>query len=115
MLDQLKALAVFAKVVECASFREAARALGLSPSVVSHHVAALERGLGQALLYRSTRRLALTPEGEALYGAARAMVDAAERGLDAAGAHGGEPAGSLRVTAPAMLAETEFCGDIAAF
>src|SRR5262249_45202532 len=30
-------------------------------------------------------------------------------------ARGGEPTGSLRVTAPAMLAETEFCGDIAAF
>ncbi|MBL8671399.1 MAG: LysR family transcriptional regulator [Alphaproteobacteria bacterium] len=115
MLERLKALAVFAAVVDRGSFRGAARALGLSPSVVSHHVGALERSLGQALLYRSTRRLALTPQGEALHGQARAMVDAAARGLDAAGAGAGEPSGALRVTAPALLAETAFCRDVAGF
>ena len=64
MLDQLRALAVFAKVADLGSFRAAARALGLSPSVVSHHVRELEARLALPLVHRSTRRLALTPDGE---------------------------------------------------
>lgn len=115
MLDQLRSLAVFAKVVELGSFRAAARALSLSPSVVSHHVSELERRLSLPLLYRSTRRLALTPDGERLVVAAREMVDAAERGLDALSGHGHSPTGALRVTAPAFLAETRFSADLAAF
>jgi DNA-binding transcriptional LysR family regulator len=115
MIDDLKALAVFAKTVEHRSFREAARKLALSPSVVSQHVTRLERKLGLPLLYRTTRHLALTPDGEQLYASARAMLDAAERGLDAATSLGSEPRGRLRITAPALLAETRFSRDLAAF
>ena len=79
MLDQLRSLAVFAKVVELGSFRAAAQAFSLSPSVVSHHVSQLEERLSVPLLYRSTRRLALTPDGERLLTSAREMVDAASR------------------------------------
>lgn len=67
MIDELRSLAIFAKVVEAGSFRSAANALQLSPSVVSHHVAQLEERLGVALLYRSTRRLSLTHEGKKLF------------------------------------------------
>lgn len=115
MLDRLRALAVFAKVADVGSFRGAASALSLSPSVVSHHVAALEEQLGVPLLYRSTRRLALTPDGETLLSAARDMVAAAQRGLDALDGRTSTPAGELRLTAPAFLAETSFGRDLAAF
>ena len=50
MLDQLRQLAIFAKTVETGSFRGAAQALNLSPSVVSHHITNLEDTLGAALL-----------------------------------------------------------------
>jgi DNA-binding transcriptional LysR family regulator len=115
VIEHLKALAVFAKTVEHRSFRGAARALALSPSVVSHHVSELERRLSLALLYRSTRRIALTPDGERLYEAAREMLAAAERGLDVVGGRSTSPAGLLRLTAPALLADTPFCRDLAAF
>jgi DNA-binding transcriptional LysR family regulator len=115
MIENLKALAVFAKVVEHSSFRAAARELELSPSVASHHVSALERRLGVSLLYRSTRHLALTPDGEQLYASARAMIENAERGLDTAAGLASAPRGKLRITAPALLAETRFCRDLAAF
>ncbi len=115
MIENLKALAVFARTVESGTFRAAARALGLSPSVVSHHISELERRLEVPLLYRSTRHLALTPDGERLFHEAREMVAAAERGLDALGERGEGLAGRLRVTAPALLAETRFCRDIGAF
>src|SRR5262249_25955770 len=113
MLDTLKSLAVFARTVEQGSFRGAARELGLSPSVVSHHVSELERKLSLALLYRSPRPLALPPDGEKLYQWARAMLAAAAEGLESVTAP--EAPGRLRLTAPALLAETRFCRDLHAF
>jgi DNA-binding transcriptional LysR family regulator len=103
MLDQLRPLAVFAKTVETGSFRAAASALELSPSVVSHHIAQLETRLGVALLYRSTRRLALTRVGERLFQSARVMLEAAETGLDSVSRQSRQPVGELRITAPAVL------------
>lgn len=115
MIEHLRSLAVFARVAELGSFRAAARALALSPSVVSHHVSELERRLSLPLLHRSTRRLSLTPDGEKLFAAAREMVGAAERGLDAVSGKSETPTGALRLTAPAFFAETSLCHDLAAF
>ncbi|MCW3482093.1 LysR family transcriptional regulator [Neisseriaceae bacterium JH1-16] len=114
MIDDLRALAVFAKTVETGSFRAAADALGLSPSVVSHHVAQLEARLGVALLYRSTRRLSLSHDGQALFEHARAMLAAAESGF-AAVAAGSEPTGKLTVTLPAFFAASPLLDALAAF
>lgn len=115
MIEHLRSLAVFAKTVELGSFRAAARALSLSPSVVSHHLGKLEASLGLPLLYRSTRRLALTAEGKRLLAAARDMMSAAERGLDAVSEQGQSPRGELRLSAPAFLAATALCRDLAEF
>ncbi len=115
MIDELRALAIFAKVVEAGSFRSAANALKLSPSVVSHHVAQLEKRLGVALLYRSTRRLSLTHEGEKLYMSAEAMLSAAEKGLNSVAYQANEPTGKLNLTLPAMLTRSSLVDDIAAF
>jgi DNA-binding transcriptional LysR family regulator len=54
----------FVRAVECNSFTRAAHDLGVTPSAVSKLVTRLERRLGIRLLQRSTRRLALTAEGE---------------------------------------------------
>ena len=81
MIDELRQIAIFAKTIEHGSFRATAQALRLSPSVVSHHVAQLEQRLGTALLYRTTRKLSLTPDGERLLHAAQAMIEAAEAGI----------------------------------
>lgn len=115
MIDELRALAIFAKVVETGSFRAAANALKLSPSVVSHHVAQLEERLGIALLYRSTRRLSLTHDGKKLYVSAEAMLLAAEKGLNSIAYHAAEPTGKLILTLPAMLARSPLVSDIAEF
>lgn len=115
MIDELRALAIFAKVVEAGSFRSAANTLKLSPSVVSHHVAQLEERLGVALLYRSTRRLSLTHEGEKLFMSAETMLSAAEKGLNSIAYHAEEPTGKLSLTVPAMLARSPLMSNIAAF
>lgn len=115
MIDELRAMAVFAKTVETGSFRAAAKALGLAPSVVSHHVARLEARLGVALLYRSTRRLSLTHDGEHLFASAQTMLAAAEHGLNAIVQRAVEPAGRLSLSVPAMLARDRLTADLAAF
>lgn len=66
-IKQLRALAVFAVVVENSSFSEAARKLQTSRSRVSETVAKLEAELGIRLLNRSTRNLTLTSEGKSVY------------------------------------------------
>jgi len=78
MLKDLYRMGVFARVVEEGTFSAAAAALNLSKSVVSAHVAKLERSLGAQLLLRTTRALALTEEGRRFYARCRQMLDVAE-------------------------------------
>lgn len=115
MLDHLRQVAIFAKTVDHGSFRAAAQALRLSPSVVSHHITQLENHLGVALLYRSTRRLSLTRDGERLIGSARAMLEAAETGLQAVSDQSAQPSGELQITIPAALAQSHVVDRIAQF
>lgn len=115
MIDDLRALAIFAKVIEAGSFRAAAHELKLSPSVVSHHVAQLEERLGTTLIYRSTRRLSLTHEGEQLFASAQAMLLAAENGLNSVAHQATEPSGKLNLTVPALLTRSQLLRDIAEF
>ena len=58
-------LAAFVKVADSASVSRAALELGVGKSVVSKRVAQLEEQIGATLFARSTRRIALTPAGEA--------------------------------------------------
>jgi DNA-binding transcriptional LysR family regulator len=57
-------MVAFVRAVERHGFTAAAHELGVTPSAVSKLVTRLERKLGVRLLQRSTRRLALTAEGE---------------------------------------------------
>jgi len=115
MIDQLRQLAIFAKTIDHGSFRGAARELRLSPSVVSHHISQLEEHLGAALIYRTTRKLTLTREGERLLAATRRMIDAIEGELIAVSTGASEPSGELRITAPSVLSKSRFTDRIAAF
>ncbi len=73
---------------------------------MSHHVGQLEQSLGTALLYRSTRKLSLTADGERLLIAARSMIEAAEAGLQLIGDQNHQLSGVLRVTAPSVLGQS---------
>ncbi len=93
----LPAFLVFAEVVRHGSFTAAAKTLGLSKSVVSEQVSALEERCGLRLLERSTRRLRPTQAGEQVL-AATAAVEAAARTLAAVvEEHHHAPVGTLRV------------------
>lgn len=115
MIDKLRAIAIFASVVDHGTFREAARQLGLSPSRVSETVSNLEKTLNVTLLYRSTRQLSLTNEGRLLHEQAKTMLAAAEHGLDAISPGSTDPHGTLRITAPAFVTQTALMDDFATF
>jgi len=99
MIDDLKAMAIFAETVKRGSFRAAAKALNLSPSVVSYQVSKLEERLGTTLLYRSTRKLSMTTEGETLLNHATQMIDQAQLGIRNVSGHD-VATGRLTITLP---------------
>jgi DNA-binding transcriptional LysR family regulator len=72
--DRTGEMEVLVRVIEAGSFSAAGRALGLTPSGVSRIVARLEARLGVRLLIRTTRAIALTPEGETYHRAARRIL-----------------------------------------
>ncbi|ENX35047.1 hypothetical protein F889_01339 [Acinetobacter colistiniresistens] len=80
MLDQLRAMGVFACVVERSSFSGAARELGITTSAVSQQIRSLEQEMDVTLLHRSTRKLSLTEAGQAFFLSCQEMLAAAERG-----------------------------------
>jgi LysR family glycine cleavage system transcriptional activator len=65
-LPSLDTLRVFSVAARHSSFTKAACELHLTQSAISHRVRALEEELGVALFNRLTRRLELTPAGQAL-------------------------------------------------
>jgi len=90
-------MSAFVRSVDGGGFSAAARELGLTPSALSKLVTRLEDRLGARLLQRTTRRLQLTPEGEAFYVRSRrilADMDEAEAEVVEAGVR---PTGLLRL------------------
>ncbi|UWU31533.1 LysR family transcriptional regulator (plasmid) [Rhizobium sp. WSM1274] len=70
-IDQLNGVIAFLHSAETLSFTAAAAKLGITKSAVGKSVTKLEERLGIKLLHRSTRRLSLTPDGEAYYASVR--------------------------------------------
>jgi DNA-binding transcriptional LysR family regulator len=99
MRDRLNGMRVFAQVVEAKSFSAAADKLGMSKSLASRHVSALERSLSVKLLNRTTRRLSLTEAGALFYEHCARIVQEAELAESRLTRTQSEPAGLVKVTA----------------
>ncbi len=115
MLDRLTGMQVFASAAALGSLSAAARALRLSQTMATKHLAALEARLGVKLVHRTTRRLTLTEAG-------RGYLEAVERILgevsdaDAEAVAGAmELRGTLRVNAPVSFGIKEIAPLIPAF
>lgn len=113
--DSVLAMITFARVVETRSFTAAAAKLGVSKSVVSERVSALERELKLKLLHRTTRKLSLTPDGLSLYERCARVASAADEAVSAFAGAGEQPRGLLRVNAPIVFAEDYLVEPIAKY
>ena len=90
-------MAAFVRAVEKGGFSPAARELGLTPSAISKLVTRMESRLGVRLLNRTTRRLALTPEGEAFFHRAQRILADIEEAENEVARFRARPRGRLRV------------------
>jgi len=100
-MDRLDELAIFVRIVEEGSLTRAAARLRRSPPAVTRALASLEGRIGLRLIDRTTRRLAASEAGRALYDRARALLaDYESATTDATDA---PVRGLLRVTAPVQF------------
>jgi DNA-binding transcriptional LysR family regulator len=106
-------MAMLVTVVDNGSMRAAARQLRLTPSAVSQQIRQLERETGVTLLRRSTRRLALTAEGEAFYEGCVAMLAAARAAHDRLTERHDSVAGELTISAPVGFAAAHLTAALA--
>jgi DNA-binding transcriptional LysR family regulator len=101
-MSSVRLLIVFSEAARQGSFAAAARELGLSSSAVVKGIARLEESLGVRLFHRTTRRVQLTQEGEALFDRCRRILAELED-LQRTAANVSEVAtGVLRINAPIL-------------
>jgi DNA-binding transcriptional LysR family regulator len=100
MLDRFTSMQVFVRVAALGSFSAAGRAVNLSQTMVTKHVAALEARLGIKLLHRSTRKLVLTEGGRSFLAASERILAEIEEAEASATLDRVEPRGTLRLNGP---------------
>lgn len=99
-INELRAIATFAKAVELGSIRRAAAFQGVTPQAASQSIAQLEAHLGVRLLHRTTRSLALTDEGQHFLETTQPALATLDRALTQARESKDEIAGPLRIVGP---------------
>ena len=114
-MDRIIIMRSFVGVGEHGSFSHAARQLGISGSLVSRHVAELEKQLGIRLVNRTARAVTLTAAGRRYHDFAHRILeeleaeDAALRGLR------DKPEGPLAVICPKWIGNLDLGEAIADF
>jgi DNA-binding transcriptional LysR family regulator len=99
MDNRLGDVDIFLTAARTGSFAAAAKSLRLTPSAVSRSVARLEKRLGVVLLRRTTRSLALTPEGQVYRDRMSALLAEMEDVESSLGRALQGPRGLLRINA----------------
>lgn len=100
-------LILFAQVMDAGSFSRAAERCGLPKSTLSRRITQLETKLGERLLTRSTRRLAITEFGEQILDHAKRLLEETEAASAMALHRQGTPRGVLRVSLPPDFVELD--------
>lgn len=109
MTIRLDHLETFALIVRCGGFRAAAAERGVSSSVISQTMAALEQALGLRLLNRTTRSIAVTEAGERLLARLRPALDDIRLALAEVDQLREQPSGTLRINAPGPAVDHILC------
>ncbi|HEX4170906.1 MAG TPA: LysR family transcriptional regulator [Acetobacteraceae bacterium] len=96
-MDLIAALRAFIRVTETGSFSAVARETHVSQSAVTRLVAQLEQHFDVRLFHRTTRRLSLTDDGQALLAHARHLIESADEMEAMLGRQSGTPRGLVRL------------------
>jgi DNA-binding transcriptional LysR family regulator len=100
---RLDALEMFSRVAELSSFTRAAESLGVPKATLSAAVRQLEADVGVTLLYRTTRRVQLTHDGQVFHERCRDLLSDAEE-VGAMFLTSATAAGRIRVDMPVHMA-----------
>ncbi|GFZ89650.1 LysR family transcriptional regulator [Dyella caseinilytica] len=79
------------------NFRRAAAELGMSPSALSHAIAALEQRIGVRLFHRTTRSVSLSQAGEQFLARVQPALREIGAAMDAINDYRDKPTGTLRI------------------
>lgn len=102
-MDYVSHIQTFMAVVRCGSFSEAARELGVVPSMVAKRISSLEQHLNTRLFERTTRKVNMTEAGEKFHVKAAGVVSDLEELLDNVERDDGKLEGHIRLMAPTTL------------
>lgn len=111
----LKQIEYALAVADTGSFTRAAERCHVVQSALSHQVARLESQLGTLLFERSSRRVRLTPAGEAFVLSARTALEATRRIAEDVAAACGEVRGRLSIGEISSLTELDLVDLLAGF
>lgn len=114
-MDRLDAMKVFVVVVDEGSLAAAGRKLGRSPAAVSRAIAFLEQRAGSKLLYRTTRSIKLSEEGERYVASCRRVLAELEEADSTAAGGRAVPRGTLSLTAGIFIGEVLLLPIVEAF
>lgn len=103
----LDRLTVFVAVAECGGFTAAARRLGSTKKLVSHHISRLETELGGPLFHRTTRQVRLTSGGSELLRVCQPALGELTNAFRHFSNGTSRPRGRLRITATPEHAASE--------
>ena len=101
---ELRQLRYFLGVCEAGSLLKASAQLHIAQPALGQQIAALEEELGVRLFVRSTRGMALTPEGRVFLEHARVVLTDADRARQAVRASTTEPHGQVVLGLPTTVA-----------
>lgn len=114
-MDRIKAAEVFVAIVERGSLSGAAEGLDMSRAMVTRYLAQMEDWSGSRLLHRTTRRIGLTPAGEATLARCRQIVEIAAQMMVADGSEADTPRGLLRIACAQSLAQEVLSAAVTAY
>jgi DNA-binding transcriptional LysR family regulator len=114
-MDQLTIMRSFVGVTKSRSFSQAARSLGISGSLVSRHVAELERSLGVSLVNRTARTISLTEAGAQYAEFASRIIDEIDREEAQLRGLRDKAEGSLAIICPKWIGSNDVGDAIVAF
>lgn len=103
-MDRIDHLRIFLRIAHCGSFTQASVQLGIPRASVSLALQQLEARVGVQLLHRTTRRVRLTPDGEALLKRADTLVAGMDELEQQFRAPQAATAGKLRIDVPSRIA-----------